>query len=199
MPQRINDLFNISCSTLKDSNVFNGFVDIDSSLYIDPRLLKKTAAPELKNSYEKVERYFEGILKSIIRDKDLGKVTQMLIFPEIPLVGLGYSNNNNNGKGIGSGLARNLAKTAMELVEVGIADPVIFELSGVFETGIGADRISDMLAYILRHDFAEFSRRIALDLNLPTSSRAIRICNEPFDGLPYSDRSDRCVLFRGWQ
>lgn len=192
MPQRINDLFKISSSTLRSNNVFNGFVDIDSSLYIDPRLLKRTAAPELKHSYEKVERYFQNILESLIRGKNLEEAVQMLTFPEIPLVGLGYSGNHNKGKGIGRGLAVNLAKTAMELVSIGITDPVIFELSGMFEAYIGADRISDMLAYILRHDFAEFSCRVASDLNLPKSSRAIHICNEPFDGLPYSDH---CVLF----
>ena len=192
MPQRINDLFDVSYSILRNNNVFNGFVDIDSSFYIDPRLLKTTAAPELKNSYRKVERHFQNILEAIIRGESLEEVAQMLTFPEIPLVGLGYSGNHNKGKGIGSVLARNLAKTAVELVNIGVTDPVVFELAELFEAYIGADRISDMLAHILRHDFVEFSCRVASDINLPKAPCAEYICDEPFYGLPYSGHG---VLF----
>jgi len=65
MPKRISDLFQVDPTKLKDNNVFNGFVDIDSKLYVDPRLLEKTSAPELVDSYEKFTDYFDDVFKDI--------------------------------------------------------------------------------------------------------------------------------------
>ena len=59
MPQRISDVFLRDSTVLKEHKVFNGFIDKESKLYIDPRLLSKTSVSELQNTDDKVMNYFE--------------------------------------------------------------------------------------------------------------------------------------------
>ena len=195
MPQRISDIFQISPTLLRDYNVYNGFVNIDSELYVDPRLLPDTSVKELKGTDKTVLNYFDKVLKNILQfleyqddceQKTLkeAEIIENLKFPEIPLTGLGYSINHNSGKGIGIILATNLSKTVIDIVEKGIKDPIIFELAGVFEQKYGADRISDMIFWILLSDLVQFSRRIAKDLNLPTSKESTLIAGEQYYNLP---------------
>lgn len=63
MPKRVSDIFQIDPVKLKNNNIFNGFIDIDSKFYVDPRLLEKTSINELQNSYEKFTSYFEHVLE----------------------------------------------------------------------------------------------------------------------------------------
>ena len=56
--------------------------------------------------------------------------------------------------------------TTKELVAVGIKDPVIFELIGLFEEGVGADRISDMAISIIFNDIVKYTQRVAKELNI---------------------------------
>lgn len=200
MPQRISDIFQISPTLLREHNVFNGFIEIDSELYVDPRLLAQTTADELRDTDKTLLNYFSDVLEKILefleypnecKEKNLKKseIIESLKFHEIPLTGLGYSLNHNSGKGIGDILATNLSSTVIEIVKKGIIDPIIFELAGVFEKKFGSDRISDMIFCILLSDLARFSSRIAEQLNLPIVCKTT-INDEVFDNLP-------CYLNKG--
>jgi len=224
MPQRISDVFQVDPTVLKQHNVFNGFINNDSKLYIDPRLLSKTSVIELKNSDKKVMNYFENRIKEILilieMEKELKElkfkdrcenyfhrspplylkleseynkarieVRDNLMFPETPLAGLGYSNKGSKGKGIGWGIAWGLLDSIKSFVEVGIADPIIFQLAPIFQKTIGADRISDMIIFIILPELAEFSRRIAEQLSLPKADLT-KINGKNFFNLP-------CYLNKG--
>ncbi|MEG4116510.1 hypothetical protein QUA43_03320 [Microcoleus sp. N9_B4] len=218
MPQRISDVFQVDSIILREHNVFNGFIDNDSKLYIDPRLLSKTSVIELKNADEKVMNYFENRIKEIqviievkkelkeLKAKESSEnffyrpspkylrlqeeykeirveVRDKLIFSETPLAGLGYSNKGSGGKGIGWSIAWDLLDNITSFVEVGLVDPIIFQLAAVFQKNIGADRISDMIISIILPELAQFSSRIAEQLNLPkadsTDINGNRYCNLP--------------------
>jgi hypothetical protein len=202
MPKRISDVFNVEPIVLKKLNVFNGFINLDSRLYIDPRLLGKSLSPEFENSDVEFNNFLANIINDILvlieleKKCDLGnhsseefaikqnKIKAKLKFPELPLAGLGYSTKNNDGKGIGDGIANDLLKNIKDFVKVGIVDPVIFQLAEIFVDNIGADRISDMIIYILLPQLVRFSRRIAEELNLP-KTRSIIINNVDCCNLPY--------------
>lgn len=98
MPKRISDVFHVDASALRAHNVFNGFIEIDSKFYVDPRLLVKTSACELENSYEKFTNYFNDVLNDVLQvlesHEDIQTVIDKLRFSEIPLTGLGYSVNH---------------------------------------------------------------------------------------------------------
>lgn len=192
MPKRISDVFQVDAKELSNHNVFNGFIDIDSTFYVDPRLLSKTSINELQKSYNKFTNYFNDVLKFALfyieKRGSFETIVKKLMFPEIPLVGLGYSINNNKGKGIGKKLATNLATTVIEFVKQGILDPTTFEIIELFEIGIGADRVSDMTINILLPELVQFSCRIARELNLP-KSHSTSIGKQDFKNLPcYSNQ-----------
>lgn len=218
MPQRISDVFQVDSMILREHNVFNGFIDNDSKLYIDPRLLSKTSVIELKDAEEKVMNYFENRIKEIEIIVEIEKelkelkikespenyiyrpsqtylrlekeykeviieVRNKLMFPETPLAGLGYSNKGSKGKGIAKGIAGGLLDTIKIFVEVGMVDPIIFQLAPIFQKSIGADRMSDMIIFIILPELAKFSIRIAEQLNLPTADLT-KINGDNFRNLP---------------
>ncbi|MDZ7956129.1 hypothetical protein [Nostoc sp. DedQUE09] len=171
MPKKINEMFGISEEALKKEGVFNGFIDIDSKFHVDPHLLEATKIFELENSYQRFKEHFTEIIHLLQATKSFEDILfrtahKKLIFPEPPFVSLGYSSEGSSGRGIGPGIAMNLTKTAWEIIQAGITDPVIFELVGLIEENIGADRISDMTICIIFSDILAYSERVAKNLNL---------------------------------
>jgi len=173
MSKKINEVFKVSEDALAKEGVFNGFIDIDSKFYVDPHLLEVTTVPELENSYQHFKNHFNDVIHLLQaskqpEDRFFHAAHKRLIFPELPFVSLGYSIGGTSGSGIGSGIAKNLTNTALEIVEAGITDPIIFELVGLIEENVGADRISDMTIWIILLDLLMYSERVAKNLNLNT-------------------------------
>jgi hypothetical protein len=173
MPRKISTVLGISEKRLKTEGVFDAFVDIDSKFHIDPHLLQYATIPELKDSYKSFKKYFKDIMPLLEAsqkedDRFWREAQKRLIFPEVPFVSLGYSVGGGSGRGIGPGLANRILSTAAEIVKAGIKDPIIFELVGLLEENIGADRISDMAISIILPDLLKFSVRVAKKVNVQT-------------------------------
>jgi hypothetical protein len=168
---KFSQVLDVSAEVLDREKIFNGFIGIDSGLYLDPRLLKQTHVPELKGSYETFRKHFEKIIKILVKSKSSKDIffrnaVKLLTFKEPGFLSLGYSSEGNSGRGIGPELARNLAVTAREIIEAGITDPEMFEIIGLLEENIGADRVSDMTARIMLPDLAKYSENQAAKLKL---------------------------------
>jgi hypothetical protein len=175
MARRLSEVLGVRRVDLKREGAFDGFVDIDSPFHIDPHLLRSVKVPELKKSYQRFKEYFTKIIRLLdaSRSKDdrfYREVIKLLMFPEISHIKLGYSLSGSPGSGIGLHLAIAIAHTAKQLVDAGIKDPEIFELVGLLEEGIGADRISDMTIQIILPDLLCFSQRVAQHLKIRTIS-----------------------------
>lgn len=168
---RYHEAFGTTTKALRGLGVFNGFVGRDAEFYIVPHLLQETQIPEFKTSYEKYKKHFSTIVKLLKHSKKHGdtlyrEASKKFVFHEIAHVGLGYSKTGKKGSGIGPGLANMLTVTASEIVQAGIEDPEIFELIGLLQEKIGADRISDMLISILADDFLKYTGNVAKKLKL---------------------------------
>jgi len=193
MPRRISEIFGVSEDDLKKEGVFNGFIDLDSKFYVDPHLLENTKIPELKNSYLHFKDHFTKIVHLLETVKSSGDrffraAHKRLIFPELPFVSLGYSTEGNPGSGIGEGIALELTNTAWEIIKAGISDPVIFELVGLIEENIGADRVSDMVIHIILIDLLAYSERVAKNLHLNTCQAKARGKEFLLPAIPSSNR-----------
>lgn len=188
MIRRFSTTFGSSPSVFEDAGVFDGFIEVDTKLYIDPHLLSTSGAPEIKEAAEQFKLYFKdiiSILKHSTSSQDVfwRQARKKLVFPEISQLSLGYSKDDTRGNAIGVKLAASITKTASEIVKAGIEAPEIFELIGLLEEGIGADRISDMTAAIIVEHLLLYSQRIASELTLSTQKLAFRetIYRIPFD------------------
>lgn len=191
--RRLSDVLGVTDKQLENKGVFNSFVGLDSKLHVDPGLLSIIKEKEFSKSSETVRKYFSSLIKIIENittpgDTFYNRAVQLLTFRENESVALGYSDNSSSGSGIGSALAKEILETARAIIKAGVKDPEIFELIGLFEEGIGADRISDMVIKILDDEFKLYSERVAKQLKVSTKN---------YDGyeLPFDPKNGKAIIF----
>lgn len=166
----ICDLIEIDSNRFRKSGAFNLVLGADTRLFVDPFLLPKTTAPELNKCRPVILERFSKVLK-LLRvsksksDRTWKQAAKFLHFPEPKGFNLGYGGKGSSGSGMGKVLTEQILTTAAEIVSKGIEDPEIFELVGLFEEGVGADRISDMVCGVLQKNFLQYSHRVYQELS----------------------------------
>lgn len=165
--------FHLSHDCFEAKGVYDGFIEKDSKLHIDPMLLKNCEVPEFRGAYTKFIDYFKSVVilskhvkEYSEKDRFYKKVKQILTFKEVPNTGLGYSTIGNKGNGISGRITKQLTDSALEIIGAGIQDPEIFAIMHFIEEGIGADRISDMVLSVLYEDFLGYTERISSELSI---------------------------------
>lgn len=179
----------IKHSQLVEKGVYDGFLDQDSKLHIDPMLLKNSTILEFRDAYDTFIKYFDRFytLQPHIQirnksDRFFRTMVKNFTFPELANTGLGYSTARVGGSGISGKIAENLANSSLDIIGAGIQDREIFALMHFLEDGIGADRISDMTIHILSQKFLDYTRRVCNELGLANASYMN-------NGLPYYNSS----------
>lgn len=174
---------------LVQKGVFNGYLNEDSKLHVDPLLLKGCKIPEFENAYNEFLQYFKGFItltKAVKQanssDRFFREMINRFKLSEIPNTGLGFSMGNTQGKGISKKLATQLANSAYEIISAGLIDPEIFCLMPLIEDNIAADRISDMTIAILQKNILQYTQRVSTELKLSTQRYEYKgeLFNVPF-------------------
>lgn len=178
MAKHYSEFLMVKHSSLVGKGVYDGSLDQDSKLHIDPMLLRNSNIPEFSEAYKSFIDYF-GRFYTLVPHvvscdvkKDLFYKTMIksFTFPELHNTGLGYSSRDGAGKGISGQLSQKLAKSAYDIIKAGIVDVEIFALMQFLEDGIGADRISDMTIHILSDKFLAYTSRVCSELGIATTS-----------------------------
>jgi len=175
MAQKLSEYLRISPSKLERAGVFDAIIGIDSRLFVDPQLLRRTRIPEFRGAVRKMEAHFQQILMLLQasqrrEDRAWREARRRLEYGEAKGVGIGYGVTTGDGRGIGPILAGRLLESADEIVAMGIQDPVLFELLGLFEEGIGADLLSDMTIRILQSEFHQYTDRVARTFDIENTT-----------------------------
>ncbi|MDO4807004.1 MAG: hypothetical protein Q4A07_07140 [Coriobacteriales bacterium] len=169
------DTFNIDKNTFDRTGAYDPVIGVDSRLFVDPALLELSQAPEFDKARQEVESYF-GIIIRLVRDLECQgdrrwrKAEKLLTFTEIRGTSLGYCGDGNAGSGIGPRLRKSILESIGILIDCGIENPTVFELLGVFEEGVGSDRISDLITHILRKRIAGYTERVSRKLGYTSST-----------------------------
>tara|TARA_R110001583_G_scaffold61148_3_gene181074 strand:+ start:13788 stop:14765 length:978 start_codon:yes stop_codon:yes gene_type:complete len=197
MPIRISNVVKVTTKELEDKGIFDGFADIDAQLHIDPSLVENSTIPEFKNARKELQDYFSEVFALISKIKNKGddfwkEGHKRLLFKEQGNAGLGYSNGSKHGSAIGPIIAESILKAGRKIHSAGISDPEVFEMLGLFQKDIGADRISDMTLVILLERFVEYTQRISLELNIDTKD--FKVKNKIYQ-LPPDPCSNTYLLF----
>lgn len=79
---------------------------------------------------------------------------------------MGYTKQGTSGFGTGKGFAKIMAASMWDAVKAGLVQISHFEEVALLSVGIGADRISDSVAYIIRKRLAEFTIDVCNNLNI---------------------------------
>lgn len=169
---RYSEIFKVAADALDAKGVFNADVDSDSQLHIDPSLFKNSKIPEFVGAYDEFNTYFAKVFDGIVpyarsNRRFFNELVKRLSFREIANTCLGYSKSGIHGSGIGGRMANQIANTILDIYDLGIKNPVVFEMMPFFEEGIGADRISDMSAYLLIGRLISYTQRVCTELGIP--------------------------------
>ena len=170
---RFSEHFNLASKDLRSRGVFDPILDRDSTLSINPKLLDKTKAPELKGAHEDVLSHFDDIIRLLAEASGKQSVLwrsayKLMDFPEFKGAALGFSARKGDGRGWPPKVRAETLDIGKELVDAGVRDPRIFELVGLFQDNVGADLVSDMLGTILSNRLTAYTERICKEVGVPT-------------------------------
>lgn len=196
--ESISDFLNVCREQFTQTGAFNAILGIDSRLFVDPALIYSCQIPEFIDAKIKVHGHFKKILTLIEASKEKGDkcwraAVEHMTFSEIKGISIGYSTTRANGNAIGGKLAEKIIESANEIISHAQNDIYFFELLGLFEKNIGADRISDIVISILKQEFEEYTKRIFEELNLdydnqsilPTGENIILVPTSVISNLPH--------------
>jgi hypothetical protein len=171
-PLRFSTHFEIDAKKLAKVGVLDPTLNADTKLFIDPFLIARSAHSEIaKDGRKTYERHFETVIKLLAGSKRQDDAPwraarRMMEFPELKYTCLGYGGHSVSGSGSGAFTTDAVMQTAREIIELGVDDPDLFVAMGLFENGIGPDRISDMATNVILPDLLKFNARILDNLNV---------------------------------
>lgn len=176
---RINEYLNIEESELKKSGIYNGYVFLDSPLFLNPKLLDNNDIPEFYGAKNIIVLHFENtikILKNVkeYSDKDVWwkMAKKHFYFPEPEGIGLGTSIDSIDGNGLTGRTAEKCLKTFKSIIEKDIEDSYMYRLLYLVQENIGVDRISDMLCTIIYENLLQFTENKISELKLKCDTYA---------------------------
>jgi len=146
---------------------FDPLLNVDTRLFIDPFRIFVDDDAFWGNAHAQLIDFFNLVLELVA--KSGGQRTsphwraaaRLLIFPEPVEFSLGYAESSPIGAGAGRGLQQGMLEGALTGVELGIQAVEHFEELTLFEAGIGADRISDIVCNVLKAHFIKYTQRVA--------------------------------------
>lgn len=186
----LSDHLGINADRFNEKGILNPTYEKDVPLYIDPVLLRSSSFEVFsKNARKTYEKFFSDILEKLSQYQEASgqtkrilkeQIRQKLNFKEQPGTGLGMSRSGVNGRGIGQKKADIIANPILSLYDEGFKsnNKNTFQTIFLLEDGIGRDLISDMTAFIIREDLAEFTQSISKEWDLKTEE--FRVGNKKY-------------------
>ena len=169
MSEFISEYFN---KNFDEIGVFDAVMDSDSRYFINITKLKDVKTPEFLASYDKINLYFQSIalLLNNAKEKNIDDcfyraALKKFAFSEVNGINLGFS-ENQYGAAFGKRLREATISDAFDIIKAGTTQPELFHLVGLFEENIGPDRLSDMIATIIKEDIRAYTRRINSELEI---------------------------------
>jgi hypothetical protein len=182
-PVRFSAYFKVDDKQLTRLGVLDPTLNADTRLFIDPFLIPRSKHPEIaKSGRGTYKKHFETVIKLLAASKRTGDTAwrsarRMMEFPELKFTCLGYGGQSVSGSGSGAFTTDGVMQTAREIVDLGVDDPDLFVAMGLFENGIGPDRISDMATNVILPDLLAFNTRILKSISIPTKNVSITLRN----------------------
>lgn len=148
---------------------FDVLLDSDTRLFVDPFLIYKETNGRWAGAHDELIAHFDEVFKMLAKSGGnpespyYTKAVASLVFHEPEEFCLGYTALGTHGAGGSWRLARQIARAMQGAIKRGIKHLDHFELLGVFNAGIGPDRISDLTCTILKQHFVDYTAEIAAD------------------------------------
>jgi hypothetical protein len=161
---KFSELFKIQRTSSDDW--FDPILSLDTRLFIDPFLLYSTEQGHFEGSHKEVIAFFNSVFQLVAKSRgetssvSWRKAVDLLRFGEVEEICLGYTGAGTGGLGSGTILARVIASALWEAIQAGLEEITHFEEVRILREGIGADRISDITAGLLRGRLTEYTAAV---------------------------------------
>lgn len=170
-------------SSVKYEECFDPILVADTELFVDPFSVFEEKDGFFADSFNKIIRFFnEGFKLAATCPSRQGvyykKLESMMTFPEINEIGLGYS-GSNSGAGAAKWFRNQIINSIYGSISRGLDGFRHFEEIGIFEKGIGCDRISDITCNILKEEIISYTQDICRKHNIPLTP--VKMKNIRFD------------------
>ncbi len=155
---------------------FDPVLSIDIKLFIDPFLVYADEFGHFRGSHNEIIGFFNSIFRLIARAEGecesvlFRKALGSLKFPEVEEVCLGYTAAGTKGSGAGGHSARLIAAAIWEAIRAGMVQITHFEEVAILREGVGADRISDITASLLRNRLAMYTHDVCAAHGIATDA-----------------------------
>ena len=151
----ITEFLNLN-NEFKELGVFDSIINRDSPFFINLLRLKVNKTPEFQGSYERINNFYRKIMVLLDSSQSKGDklyraALELFHFPGVSGINLGVSETGIDA-GFGPILSKQVINDAFDIVKSGSEQPEIFQLVGLFEKNVSADRLSDMIATIILPD-----------------------------------------------
>lgn len=201
--------FGIDSKYLEDNGIFDPTLDFDTPLFLDPLMLSQSRHEEFSDgAQEAVVARFTKIYNVLRVSKEPGDkpwkaAYDLFDFGEdkgLSGTCLGYATSGAAGRGFGPVKRRKSLKWAKDVIDLGVKDPELFSALSLFEEGIGADLISDMVLNIAFDCVMNFNRRVlaeieaALGVTIPKKTYTLKRGTYQLPENPYSDQGHPIIL-----
>jgi hypothetical protein len=149
-----------------DDDWFDSVLTVDTRLFLDPFLIYAQPFDPFQQAHSKMVVYFNSAFKLVAESQGNAahpswiRAVDLLMFPEVSELCLGFSAEDVDGAGAAKGFAKHIAAALWEAVQSGLSSLKHFEEVGLLRKGIGADRIGDMTGNILRGELATYTQTI---------------------------------------
>lgn len=169
---RFSEVFGVKRKKQQD-DWFDPVLSVDTKLFLDPFLIYAGEKGAFSGSHNEVISFFNDVFSLIAKTKGdrthlfWRRALSLLVFPEAEELCFGYATGTTKGAGSGAGFARVIAEALWEAVEAGIKEFSHFEEIGILREGIGADRISDITANLLRQRLVRYTEVICEKHGIP--------------------------------
>lgn len=165
----ITEFLNLD-NEFKELGVFDSIINRDSPFFINLLRLKVNKTPEFQDSYERINSFYRRIMILFHSSENKGdKLYRTALgffhFPGVRGINLGLSETGIDA-GFGPVLSKQVINDAFDIVKSGSEQPEIFQLVGLFEKNVSADRLSDMIATIILPDIRNYTVEINRKLNI---------------------------------
>ncbi|WP_457579096.1 hypothetical protein [Ensifer adhaerens] len=202
-------IFGVDEEWLRRKAIFNPTLDVDSPLFVDPFLLPGSSHVEFSTcAFETYEAHFTEIYRLLsiseeVGDKAWNAALKKFQFSEAKGMSgtcLGYSKGDVKGRAFGIIKSKKSLLWARDVIKLGVKDPELFSSLSLFEGGIGADLISDMVTAISIECISLFNARIIgeikndLNVGILMDTFTLRGKRYQFARNPFSNTRDPLIL-----
>ena len=193
--------------SILSEDCFDPILITDTELFVDPFSVFDEKEGIFANAFNKIILFFNEAFKLAAQTPErcgvlYKKLQSILTFPEINEIGLGYS-ESNSGAGAAKGFRDQIINSLYKAIGRGMDGYRHFEEIGIFEKGIGCDRISDITCNILKEEIITYTQQICKKLSIPMAKVRMKHIRFDFaylrwiDGvveLPYNNYKKRGIL-----